>query len=146
MKEPHAAPDTGTLRGDLLSMFCGMGGLTDERATSILASVITAIGRDADFAACFRERFIAPKAALSTAVFKRARARGEIHDGVDLDLVVPALPGILLHRQFLLGESTEPACIERVIDQIILPAVAAGPASPHDQPSPPTLNEKTEDH
>ena len=92
-KEPQTAPDTGTLRGDLLGMFCGMGGLTDHRQTTILASVITAIARDQDFAEAFRRDFIGPKAALSHLVFDRARDRGEVRDDVDLDLVVAALPG-----------------------------------------------------
>ncbi|GAA0977383.1 putative HTH-type transcriptional regulator [Nocardioides aquaticus] len=128
-KEPQTAPDTGTLRGDLLGMFCGMGGLTDQRQTTILASVITAIGRDQDFAEAFRRDFIGPKAELSLKVFTRARDRGEIRDDVDLDIVTAALPGIVLHRQFLLGETPDATAIERVVDQIILPAVAVGPTS-----------------
>ncbi|WP_245154792.1 TetR/AcrR family transcriptional regulator [Nocardioides sp. 1609] len=134
MKEPHAMPDTGTLRGDLVSMFCGMGGLTDARQIAILASVITAIGRDQDFAEAFREQFIGPKAAMNHQVFVRARERGEIRDDVDLDLIVPALPGLLLHRQFLMGEAIDASAVERVIDQIILPAVAVA-GRPHDTSS-----------
>ncbi|MCW2813281.1 MAG: transcriptional regulator, TetR family [Nocardioides sp.] len=127
LKEPHELPDTGTLRGDLIGMFCGMGGLTDQRQMAILASVITAIAHDQDFAVAFRSEFIGPKAAASTAIFERARARGEVRADVDLDIVVPALPGIILHRQFLMGEPADAESIERVIDQIILPAVAVGP-------------------
>lgn len=132
MKEPHRLPDTGTLRGDLLDMFCGMGGLTDERQMAVLGSVITAIGRDQDFALAFREQFIGPKAEMGLVVWERARARGEIADGADLDLIVPALPGIVLHRAFLLGEEPTPEFIERVIDQLILPAVRPAPMTPKD--------------
>ncbi len=116
-------PDTGTLRGDLLEAFCGMGGMTDQRQMSVLAAVITAIARDADFAAAFRERFIGPKAATGVLIFQRAIDRGEIRDDVDLDIITAALPGIVLHRQFLLGEPATQDLITRVIDQIILPAV-----------------------
>ncbi|MEO9324834.1 TetR/AcrR family transcriptional regulator [Nocardioides sp. C4-1] len=130
MKEPHEVPDTGSLRGDLVDMFCGMGGLTDERQMAVLGSVITAIGRDADFAQAFREQFIGPKASMSNVVWERAISRGEVSDDVDLDVVVPALPGIVLHRMFLLGEEPTTEFIEQVIDQIILPAVAVRPASP----------------
>jgi hypothetical protein len=132
MKEPHEMPDTGTLRGDLVDMFCGMGGLTDERQMSVLGSVITAIGRDEDFAAAFREQFIGPKVEMSSIVWERARERGEIAEGVDLELVIPALPGIVLHRAFLMGHEPTPDFITRVIDQIILPAVAAGPCTTPD--------------
>jgi AcrR family transcriptional regulator len=122
-KAPLDAPDTGTLRGDLLETFCGMGGLTDRKQIAVLASVITAIARDAEFAAAFREKFIAPKVAVSLEIYERARQRGEIRDDVDLELITAALPGIVLHRQFLLGETASQDVISRVIDQIILPAV-----------------------
>ncbi|WP_232676471.1 TetR/AcrR family transcriptional regulator [Nocardioides sp. R-C-SC26] len=123
LKAPAAAPDTGTLRGDLLAAFCGMGGLTDDRMMSILASVITAIGRDAAFATAFRRDFIGPKEQISRSIFTRARERGEVREDVDLDLVVPALAGIVLHRRFLLGDAPDDVTITGVIDQIILPAV-----------------------
>jgi hypothetical protein len=56
-------------------------------------------------------------------VFQRARDRGETRADLDLDLIAPALAGIVLHRLFVMGEQPGPALIERVIDQIILPAV-----------------------
>ena len=42
-------------------------------------------------------------------------------------ILAPALPGIVLHRQFLLGEMPEPGPLARVIDQIILPAAGITP-------------------
>lgn len=130
-KEPHHLPDTGNLRDDLLGAFCGMGGLTDQRQTTILASVLTAIARDEDFATVFRRDFIGPKAAMTADLFARAQARGDIGPDVDVDLIAHALPGIVLHRQFLLGECPDAAFITQVVDQIILPAVAVGQPTPH---------------
>ena len=115
-------PDTGTLRGDLMAAHCGMGGLGDPRATAVQAAVVTAMARDEEFAATYRREFLAPTQAASRILFERARARGEISDEVDLDLLAPALPGIVLHRVFLLGDAATPELITRVIDQIILPA------------------------
>ena len=121
-KGPHVAPDTGSLRGDLLATFCGDGGLTDHSAVALLASVLTAISRDAEFAEAFRERVIGPKAAIGRLVFERARDRGELREGVDIDLLAPALAGICLHRLFLMGLPPDQDVIARVVDQIILPA------------------------
>jgi AcrR family transcriptional regulator len=121
-KGPQQVPDTGTLRGDLLATFCGVGGLTDHSAVATFASVLTAISRDAEFAAAFREKFIAPKAAVGRAIFERARERGELREGLDLDLIAPALAGIVLHRMFLMGLPPDQEVIARVVDQIILPA------------------------
>jgi AcrR family transcriptional regulator len=122
VKSTPDLPDTGTLRGDLIASFCGMGGLTDEQSVATFASVITAIHRDQDFAAAFRREVIGPKSQLSRTVFERARDRGELAEGVDIDLLAPALAGIVLHRMYVMGEMPDEALITRVIDQIILPA------------------------
>ena len=123
-KEHPPTPDTGTLRGDLLGAYCGMGGLGDARSMGVLAAVVTAMARDEEFAQAYRRDFIGPKVRAMRVVLDRAVARGEIRDDVDLDLVAPALPGIVLHRVFLLGEQATPDLVTRVIDQIILPAVS----------------------
>ena len=115
-------PDTGSLRGDLVAAHCGMGGLQDPRALAVQAAVVTAMGRDPEFAATYRREFIAPKQEASRTIFERAVARGEIREDVDLDLLAPALAGIVLHRIFLLGEAASPELVAKVIDQIILPA------------------------
>lgn len=114
-------PDTGTLRGDLIASFCGSGGLS-ETMSSTFASVITALGHDPDFAAGFRAKVIAPRMAVTRALFERAVTRGEIRADLDLDLLAPAVAGIVLHRFYVLGEPPEATTITRVIDQIILPA------------------------
>ena len=124
-KAPVTCPDTGTLRGDLIAAYCGMGGLNDQRQTAVLGSVVTAIGCDAEFAQAFRSDLVGPRSAAGRAAFERARERGELRDDVDLDLVAHALPGIVLHRQFVLGEQPDQSLIVRVVDQIILPAVLA---------------------
>ena len=94
----------------------------------MLGAVVTAIGTRRGVR---RRRTAAtssaPRSAASRAIFERAGARGEIRDDVDLDLLAPALPGIILHRVFLLGEQATPDLVARVIDQIILPAVAHRP-------------------
>jgi len=125
-KEQRPTPDTGSLREDLIETFCGMGGLTDSRQVGIFASVLTAISRDEEFATAFRRDFIGPKAAQSRSIFERARERGEIAADIDLELLIPALPGIVLHRLFMLGERPDGAMVTRVIDQIILPAATRG--------------------
>jgi AcrR family transcriptional regulator len=122
-KPAPPVPDTGDLRTDLMAAFCGMGGLTDHDTTATLGAVITAVSTDPEFAREFREQVVAPKARVSHLVFEHARERGELRADLDLDLVAPALAGIVLHRVFIYGEHPDAALIERAIDQIILPAV-----------------------
>jgi AcrR family transcriptional regulator len=123
MKAPPALPDSGDLRTDLMTAFCGLGGLADHETTATLGAVITAVSTDPEFAAEFHQQVVGPKAAVSRTIFERALARGEVREDLDLDIIAPALAGIVLHRVFILGEQPDAALIERAIDQIILPAV-----------------------
>ena len=129
---PHVElPDTGTLRGDLLAAFCGPKGPAGHAGTRALGAVVTALSSDPEFAAEFRERFIAPKLAVSAEMYPRAPARGEIPGDVDLEVIGPALAGILLHRAFVMGLPTDDSIVERVVDHVILPAVLhPDPATP----------------
>jgi AcrR family transcriptional regulator len=116
-------PDTGELRTDLLTAFCGMGGLTEHGTTATLGAVMTAVSTDPEFAREFRTQVVEPKARVSRIIFERARDRGELRDDLDLEIVVPALAGVVLHQVFIYGEKPDASLIERAVDQIILPAV-----------------------
>jgi AcrR family transcriptional regulator len=121
--------DTGSLRGDLVSTFCGSHGMARGGATGVLGSVITTLASDPEFAKLFREAFIEPKVRVSRQIYARAIERGEIRADVDIDIIAPALAGILLHRSFVLGEPPDDATVERVIDHVILPAVGYHPSA-----------------
>jgi AcrR family transcriptional regulator len=121
--------DTGNLRDDLVESFCGPSGLTDSDNGALMAALVTALAFDPEFATEFRTRFLAPKVQTTKAMYERARERGEIGDEVDLDILTPALAGILLHRTFLLGLPVDRKVVETVVDQIILPAARGRQAS-----------------
>jgi AcrR family transcriptional regulator len=128
---PHVEDhDTGSLRTDLIATFCGNQGMS-QAGTGVLGSVITAMTTDPEFAERFREQFIRPKIEVTRAIYRRAQERGEISADLDLEVIGPALAGIVLHRTFILGVPPDDATIERVVDHVIMPAVlhAAGPVS-----------------
>ncbi len=132
-KGPTRLPDTGTLRGDLVDSACGIGGLCDPDAVAQFTAVLTAITRDAEFAEAFRREVISAKTAVMRQIYTRAQERGEIGKDIDLDVIAPAMAGILLHRFFLLGELPDPDAVARVVDHVILPAVTApGTTAPSD--------------
>jgi AcrR family transcriptional regulator len=122
------AVDTGSLREDLIAMSCGQGGLTDQQSAGVMAGVITALHHDPDFALEFRTRVVHPRLETTRAVFERARERGEVAADLDLDLLAPALAGIVLHRSFVLGLDADERTVAQVVDQIILPAATRTPA------------------
>src|SRR5881397_132317 len=95
--------DTGSLRGDLISMACGDGGFTDELPMSVIAGLITALHRDADLQKAFRQRFLAPRLELVSKVYDRAVRRGEIAPDVDVELLSVTLPAVIVHHAYILG-------------------------------------------
>ena len=117
--------DTGSLRGDLIESYCGSGGLTDKPEVAAFGAILTAIMRDPEFAAAFRRDVVAPKLAAAKTIFERAIERGEIGPKVDIELLAPALAGIVMHRLILVGEPPTKELVISVIDQIILPAATA---------------------
>ncbi|WP_238154835.1 TetR-like C-terminal domain-containing protein [Kribbella soli] len=121
--------DTGSLRGDLISMSCGDGGFTDEMPMSVIAGLITALHRDADLQKAFRERFLAPRLELTRKVFERAVERGEIGADVDVDLLSTTLPAVIVHHAYVLGIEPTDDLILRVIDNVILPAARGSQVS-----------------
>ena len=125
-------PDTGSLRSDLLALFGGSGGFAGKAATGIFGMVLTALQTDPQFAAEFRQKFLAPKLEVQQRIYQRAADRGELAAGVDPGLLGPALAGILLHRALALGETITPDLVERVIDQIIVPAATGRPFIPRE--------------
>lgn len=125
------AVDTGSLRGDLIAMACHHGGMNDDRVLAVMASIITALHHDKEFADAFHERFLAVKLRQAREVYERAQQRGEIPPGVDLELLTPTLAAVILHRAFVLRLPVDDPTVLRIIDEIVLPAATRGcPASP----------------
>jgi AcrR family transcriptional regulator len=121
--------DTGSLRGDLISMACGAGGFTDEMPLSVIAGLITALHRDADLQKAFRERFLAPRLLLTQKAYERAVERGEIAPGIDIELLSTTLPAVIVHHAYVLGVEPTDELILRVIDNVILPAARGSQVS-----------------
>ncbi|HET8615662.1 MAG TPA: TetR-like C-terminal domain-containing protein [Actinomycetales bacterium] len=114
--------DTGTLRGDLLAMSYGIGGLTDTVPMSVLVSLVTALPREPELADAFHRLFLGPRLAVAREVFERAKERGETSADVDPQLLASILPAVVIHHQLVLQAKVDEAFIERVVDEVVLPA------------------------
>lgn len=122
--EPPAAPDTGTVRGDLLQL---VGGLADALASSpaarLMPALIDAAERDADFAELHR-RQAARRHAPLLEVLDRAVRRGELADDADAPLLLDLLAGPLFYRRMVSGGPLDRAYAERVVDLVLAPVRA----------------------
>jgi AcrR family transcriptional regulator len=115
-------PDTGSLRSDLVRCFSGPDAIVPVEAHRLMGVVMSALQTDPEFAAEFRTRFVLPRVGVLQEVYRRAADRGELRPGADLSIIAPALAAVLLQRALVLGEPITGALVERVVDQVILPA------------------------
>jgi AcrR family transcriptional regulator len=120
------APDTGSLRGDLLALL-----------TSIAAFITTPVGQlllrlalrdDLPEDAAVRERFWAERFTTGQTVLQRAQARGELRPGLDGRLIIETLLGTLYVRLLLTREPIDDALLEHVVDLILSGIAAPGTA------------------
>ena len=81
------------------AMFCGPRRPAGHAGTRALGAVVTALPSDPEFADGVPRPLHRAKLAVSSRrSTERAQARGEIGADVDLEVIGPALAGILLHR------------------------------------------------
>ena len=97
-----AAPsprDTGTLRGDLLSLLRPWARLASSRPYGrVVAALVTEAQTDPVFAQEYQQRVVAPRRDQARAVFQRAMERGEIPADTKLDVALDLIYGPLYHR------------------------------------------------
>jgi AcrR family transcriptional regulator len=91
--------DTGTLRGDLLSLLRPWARLASSRPYArVVAALVTEAHTDPVFAAEYRQRVVQPRRDQGRALFDRATERGEIPADTNIDVALDLLYGPLYHR------------------------------------------------
>jgi AcrR family transcriptional regulator len=91
--------DTGSLRGDLLSLLRPWARLASSRPYGrVIAALITEAQTDPVFAAEYRERFVEPRRDQARAIFHRAIERGEIPADTKIEVALDILYGPFYHR------------------------------------------------
>ncbi|QLY28710.1 TetR/AcrR family transcriptional regulator [Nocardia huaxiensis] len=113
-------PDTGDLRSDLLALGAAYTDRSSQR-DGVLAAIAAAASRDPQLREVAHEAIAKPRRAAFEAVVERARQRGEIADGVDLTMIGTVVPAMIFHRILILGEPTDGAFFEQMIDALLIP-------------------------
>lgn len=111
-----AQEDTGTLRGDLLSLGGGVAKLLALPAGRALAHAVFAEPTAPSIAALARRQLEAGAASGAAAMVQRAAARGEWRDDADPVALLSMLVGAVLHRQMFERQAVSQAWLERVVD------------------------------
>jgi AcrR family transcriptional regulator len=114
------APDTGTLRGDLVAWFTAMAEAMAGADGPLLAGLVLAMHNDPELAAELRT-LRSSKAPTAGTICSRALARGELRPGYSAELIDEIVPGQLFMHRFALGGELDAAFIDHLVDDIILP-------------------------
>lgn len=116
-------PDTGSLREDLLA--CGRAYLQeDSRNDQVLASVLTASRHNEGLRDAARAAIAAPYRGLFEQIITRAVQRGLVPPTIDIDTLAEIFPAVAYHRTAALGQLVVEADVLRVVDSVLLPALA----------------------
>jgi AcrR family transcriptional regulator len=91
--------DTGSLRGDLLSMLRPWARRAGSRPYGrVVAALLTEAQTDPVFGAEYRQRFLEPRREHVREIFRRAIGRGELPAGTKVEVALDLLYGSMYHR------------------------------------------------
>lgn len=95
----------------------------DDRGSRIAAGLFTAAMRDPELADALRRRLRADREAHLYPALERAKARGEIADDIDVDLMLDVLPALVLFRAVVHGDDDRVDTRARIVRSVLLPAL-----------------------
>ena len=126
LPEPGPAPDTGSLRGDLLELVSwartAMLSLPGCAGRVIMSELDHE--RAAPFIGLMHQRVIEPGKSLMREVLSRGVLRGEVRADAVNPLIIDVIPAVMLYRAKTYGPPGEAEAVG-LVDQVLLPAVRA---------------------
>ncbi|MEX1175285.1 MAG: TetR/AcrR family transcriptional regulator [Mycobacterium sp.] len=122
VQQEFGAPNTGTLRGDLLRLGTLMCEQADQH-TGTLAAVRTELSGNPALAKALQQEFVDQRKAAMHQVLHQAVDRGEIVAGVISDEVWDVLPGYLVSRYMIPGRPVTEKTVEALVDEVMLPSL-----------------------
>jgi AcrR family transcriptional regulator len=118
------APDTGSVRGDLLALVASIAAFITTPTGRVLLHL--AVKDDLPEEQGVRERFWADRFTVGQQVLRRAEARGELRPGLDYRLTAETLIGALCVRVLLTREPVDDTVTAHIVDLVLAGISAAG--------------------
>jgi AcrR family transcriptional regulator len=124
------APDTGSLRGDLLAVQKHQVKLMNSPGyRRINPGLVADLAGDPDLAQTYLNDYIAPRRRSVWDALDRGIERGELRPDIDHAFISDLLTGPLFYRVLIRGEHLEPDAAERTVD-VVLAAYGKRPKRP----------------
>ncbi|HTX94594.1 MAG TPA: TetR/AcrR family transcriptional regulator [Mycobacterium sp.] len=122
VRQVAVAPNTGTLRGDLLQlgeMCCQEG----RQHASTIRAVLVETSRHPALKEAMQHQFLDQRKALIQHVLQQAVDRGEIVQEAISDELWDLLPGYLIFRSITSGRPPTRRTVQVLVDDVILPGL-----------------------
>ncbi len=117
------APDTGTLRGDLLALMTRACQLANSADGAVITGLLTAAARNEELSRTLHRCTYEMKHAVHETIINRATARGEIPAGTCPGLLHEVMYAMVLTRTMLSAGSLDDDFAEHVVDDVLLPVL-----------------------
>jgi AcrR family transcriptional regulator len=118
-----AIPDTGTLRGDLVSLIRPHSIEDNEKKVKVMGGLLSLISRNPELADAVSATIIEPRAAINRRLLHRAIERGEISADCDVDTLAMISPSMVAYRTLVQKKVVDREFLLSIIDGVVLPAV-----------------------
>lgn len=113
------APDTGTLRGDLLALLDRVADVMEQpQITGMMQASVGEMMANAELGEVFRQQVMEPRLQMIHAVFARAHERGDLRPGVDWRTAAYSLIGSNVFRVAFMGEPPDRDANRRLVEMI----------------------------
>lgn len=122
IRQIAVAPDTGTLRGDLLRL----GELVCQqtaRHAGTLRAVLVEVSRNPALNEAMQSQFLYQRKVLIQHILRQAVERGEVDAAAIDDDLWDVLPGYLIFRSLVSGRAPTPRTVVDLVDHVILPGL-----------------------
>ena len=99
--------DTGTLADDITEMVRATAEAMTVRREDISQDIAVELRRNPEFRAAVSEKFIQPRRAVMAGIIDRAIVRGELADGIGVDVATAFVAGPMYHWVYVQGRSPD---------------------------------------
>jgi AcrR family transcriptional regulator len=121
------APNTGTLRGDLIALMTGACQLANGPEGSIITGLMSAATRNAELSRTLYRCTYELKHGVHSTIIGRAAARGELTPDTRPELMHELMHALVLTRKLWAGPLDDEFVVH-VVDDVLLPVLQRGQA------------------
>jgi AcrR family transcriptional regulator len=122
IRQVAVAPETGTLRGDLVrvgEVICEHG----RQHASTIRAVLVEVSRNPALNEVMQHEFLVQRKALIRRILQQAVDRGEIDEAAINDELWDLLPGYLIFRSIIPGRPPTAKTVQALVDDVMIPSL-----------------------